>query len=282
MKIAITYICTGKYSVFWSDFFRTSELFFYPNIEKTYFVFTDNEDLISVLSSNSNVKTYFQRKAGWPYDTLMRFNIFCTVQDVLKDYDYCYFWNANTYFLKVVDETIIPFPSKEEGLILWRHTTTFDDDSATTFSVERNPLSMAYIPEGVKCREHGGGFLGGTAEAFIKMSRQLRDNIAKDLSNGIIAIWHDQSHVQHYATQHSFCEVPRNVICSEEYMDGRNPYVIFLNKKHHGGMYGLREMSLTFRLKVFVMNVFRKITKVLGIHKVAKAIYHKIFFRKKS
>lgn len=69
MNIAITYICTGKYSVFWPEFYRTAEAFFYPNIEKKYFVFTDDEELISLLSENPKVYTFFQRKAGWPYDT---------------------------------------------------------------------------------------------------------------------------------------------------------------------------------------------------------------------
>ena len=106
------------------------------------------------------------------------------------------------------------------------------------------------------------------------MSQQLRDNIAKDLSNGIIAIWHDQSHLQQYATKHCFCEVPRNVICSEEYMEGRTPYVIFANKKHYGGMHILRDMSLLFRIRTAIMDLLRKACKFLGIHKFAKRIYN--------
>lgn len=281
MKIAIIYICTGKYSIFWPEFYRTSEQYFYPAIEKKYIVFTDDEQLICALSSNEKVQTYFQRRAGWPYDTLMRFNTFCTVQDCLKNYDFCYFWNANTLFLKKIDESTIPFPTKENGLVLWRHTTTFDDDSATTFTVERNTLSTAYIANGTKCHEYGGGFFGGTSNAFIEMSQQLRDNIAQDLSNGIIAVWHDQSHLQHYATQHSFCEVPRDTICSEEYMEGRNPYVIFANKQRYGGMHKLRDMPFLFHVRIFVLNILRKLSKVLGIHKIARKAYYALKSKKK-
>jgi len=38
MKIAVMYICTGKYECFWDEFYRTSEQYFYPDIDKHYFV----------------------------------------------------------------------------------------------------------------------------------------------------------------------------------------------------------------------------------------------------
>lgn len=46
MKIAILYICTGKYNVFFRDFYSSSEKYFLPNCEKTYFVFSDNQEAI--------------------------------------------------------------------------------------------------------------------------------------------------------------------------------------------------------------------------------------------
>lgn len=46
MRIAILYICTGKYNVFWDGFYKSSEKFFLKDeAEKEYFVFTDNMDL---------------------------------------------------------------------------------------------------------------------------------------------------------------------------------------------------------------------------------------------
>lgn len=48
-KIAILYICTGKYDIFWEDFYKTSEKYFLNNSEKHYFVFTDAQDRKSVV-----------------------------------------------------------------------------------------------------------------------------------------------------------------------------------------------------------------------------------------
>ena len=47
MKIAILYICTGRYNQFFTDFYKSSESFFLLGTSKTYFVWTDDEKLAS-------------------------------------------------------------------------------------------------------------------------------------------------------------------------------------------------------------------------------------------
>ena len=39
-KVGMLYICTGKYTVFWPEFYRTFNETFLPNCEKEYVVFT--------------------------------------------------------------------------------------------------------------------------------------------------------------------------------------------------------------------------------------------------
>lgn len=286
MKIAIVYICTGKYSIFWKNFYETSEQYLYPSIDKDYFVFTDDDNLISQYDTTSNVKVYFQKHAGWPYDALLKFNTFCVIQDVLLGYDYCYYWNANTFFVREVTSDVIPFPTKEQGLVLWRHTMRYECNSSDDFEAERNPNSTAYIAPNTPCREYGAGFFGGTAEAFVAMSQILRDDTATDLSRGIIAIWHDESHLQNYALSHSCVEVPRYIICSEEFVHtcATPPYAIFANKQRYGGMHKLRNMPMQFRLKLFLnQNVVRPlkrfvflVLKCLGIYWLMRKIYRLI------
>lgn len=275
MKIAIIYICTGKYSIFWDTFYQTSQQYFYPEVEKSYFVFTDDEELIRRFRDEPNIHPFFQRRAGWPYDTLMRFNSFATIQDLLYNYDYCYFWNANTVFLKLIDENVIPFPTKEKELVLWRHTFGYDYDRPEQFNAEKNSESEAYVSPGTVCHCYGGGFHGGTAEGFVKMSIVLRDRIARDLEKGLIATQHDQSHIVKYGTEVACVEVPRNIIVSEEYMEGLEPYVIFSNKQHFGGMYNLREMSLAFKMKAWLYEACRKFLGAIGLKEIAKRVMRK-------
>jgi histo-blood group ABO system transferase len=43
-----------------------------------------------------------------------------------------------------------------------------------------------------------GGFNGGSSIEFLKMCDKISTNIEKDLQNGYIAIWHDESHLNRY------------------------------------------------------------------------------------
>ena len=63
---------------------------------------------------------------------------------------------------------------------------------------ETRPESLAYIPNNINNTYYAGGFNGGSAECFLKMSTVLDQNILKDLENGITAIWFDESHLNRY------------------------------------------------------------------------------------
>lgn len=284
MKIAITYICTGKYERFWDEFYGSCEKFFYPDVEKHYFVFTESKRIME--QKKENVSCVYQGRAGWPYDTLLRFHWFAMVQDRLLDYDYCYFCNANSVFVGTVTPEIIPFPTEEKPLILWCHTAHYDDYSSNDITTENNPLSTAYIGPDIPCRQHGGGFYGGTASAYLRMTLELRDNIQKDLDNGIIAAWHDQSHIIKYGAEHAHLEVGKDLICQEE----RNPVegkcvMVFLAKENNGGLDNLRENGFRSRLRHTTIKAYRvmlKSAEAIGLDKVLRGLVKKIFPNRKE
>ena len=81
MKIAILYICTGKYNVFFKDFYESCEKYFLANIaEKTYFVWTDD----FTLSQEKNVNLIEKKCEGFPLDSLLRFRMFMQKKDILS------------------------------------------------------------------------------------------------------------------------------------------------------------------------------------------------------
>ncbi|MBN2633806.1 MAG: hypothetical protein JXR66_09640, partial [Bacteroidales bacterium] len=90
-KIAIVYICTGNYSIFWETFYRTSMEFLLTVHQKHYFVFTDND----TITTSGNITVIFKKPEGFPVDSLLRFRMFKSISDRLKDYDYVYFFNSN-------------------------------------------------------------------------------------------------------------------------------------------------------------------------------------------
>jgi len=271
MKIAILFICTGKYERFWDEFYQSSERLFYPGVEKHYFVFTESARVMG--QKHDNVTCIYQGRAGWPYDTLLRFHWFAMVQDRLAGYDFCYYCNANSVFVGEVTEQVIPFPTKEKPLIFWCHTAHYDDHSSNDITTERNPMSTAYVGPDTPCRSLGGGFFGGTAQAFLKMTLELRDNIQKDLSNGIIAVWHDQSHIIRYGAEHAHLEVGRNLICQEE----RNPVdgtcvMVYLAKEKNGGIDNLRENGLKPRVRHAIIRIYGAVLRCADAIGLGKAL----------
>ena len=276
-RIAILYICTGKYEMFWDSFFQSCEQFFYPEAEKNYFVFTDSKRLLELKAPR--VFSYYQAKSGWPYDTLLRYQWFCTVQDALLNYDYCYYLNANSVFLKPVTEQDIPFPTADAPLVLSLHPRYYDDPDGSLCNPERNQLSEACVAPGTPCRAHCGAFWGGTSEAVTAMCRTLRDRTARDLQKGIIAVWHDQSHLIKYATEVPHINIARDLVSYEEYADPDRCLLMFPAKARFGGNDKLREVSLRERLRHFPKKAYAfilKLTSKIGADKALRKTVRKL------
>ena len=104
-KIAILYICTGKYKVFWKDFYESSEKLFLNGAHKHYFVFTDAHDLDHV---NKNVTIINKECRGFPLDSLFRFDMFLEIEELILPYDYAFFFNANMLFVEKVGSELFP------------------------------------------------------------------------------------------------------------------------------------------------------------------------------
>lgn len=194
-KIAILYIATGRYTVFWESFYRSAEKFLLPCSEKSYFIFTDNQQ---DFKKQKNIFVFQQEKLGWPYDTLMRFEIFLSIKNILKEYDFIYFFNGNTEFLQVIsEEDLLPL-EKSENLVLAHQPHMFHLNKKK-FTYDRNPKSLAYIPYNLGKNYFTGALNGGKSEYFLEMCEVLNQNICSDLKNKIIAIYHDESHLNKYA-----------------------------------------------------------------------------------
>jgi hypothetical protein len=99
---------------------------------------------------------------------------------------------------------------------------------------ERNPRSKAYLPIDSDNLYFCGGFFGGDSKSFIEMSKEIKKNIDEDLSAGIIAKWHDESHLNHYL----FYNPPKHTlgnhfaISESEKQQFPNSPIIFLDKNH--------------------------------------------------
>jgi len=196
MRIALLYICTGKYNIFWDDFYTSCEQYFITEAEKEYFVFTDAPQLPH--STTSGVHVYHQEKMGWPYDTLMRFQIFSRVKNELAAFDYIFFFNANAKFIRPITATeFLPLKGQEE-LVMVLHPGYYATPHKKYPYEKKQTASTAYMRKAEGKYYFQGCLNGGTAPAYLQLIEQLTKNVQSDLDKKIIAVWHDESHLNKY------------------------------------------------------------------------------------
>lgn len=189
-KINILTICTGKYIMYFEQFYKSCQDKFLPNHMKKYYVFTDGE-----LPDYENVVRIEQSKLGWPYDTMMRFKMFNSIEKLL-DGDYIYFFNINMSFLEKIGEEVIP--GEENDYLMGVNHPGFYNQSNFSFTYERRPTSKFYIPLGKGKKYYQGCFNGGRRKEFMSMSKELEKLIDDDVSKDIIPVWHDESALNWY------------------------------------------------------------------------------------
>lgn len=228
-SIAVLYICTGKYVTFWRQFFRTFQKRFITDYRKEYFVFTDAERIFA--EETENVHRIYQKLLGWPGDTLMRFHMFLSIESLLRNYDYIFFFNANCQCKsRITAEEFLPV---EENLLFVQHPGMYNK-TPQQYTYERNEKSQAYIPVGEGAVYVCGGVNGGKAPAFLDVMKELRDRIDLDLKNGIIAIYHDESHINRYVYEHPSYKLLSPAYCNPQ--EWRIPYkkkIVILDKKRY-------------------------------------------------
>lgn len=193
-KAAILYICTGAYVAFWEDFFRSFEENFLPATHKEYYVFTDAPCIYGEADCE-RVHKIEQENLGWPGNTLFRFKIFRRIESELEHFDYLFFMNANIICQQVVTEQ--EFLPVKERLLVVQHPGYYADPPYV-YAYERRKASRAYIPYWKGKTYVCGGVNGGRADAFLELIRKLDENIDKDYQKGVIASWHDESHINRY------------------------------------------------------------------------------------
>lgn len=242
--------------MFWPGFYGASEDLLFPQSRKHYFVFTDSKRILHTKAAN--VTTVLQKRLGWPYDTLMRFGMFEQVLGDLKSSDFALFINSNMVPVARVDEGILPGPGNDD-LFVVLHPGYFAEKDPNVLNYERNSHSCAYIPYGQGKHYFMGGFNGGRTGAYSEMIAELSRAVREDLSKGIVALWHDESHLNKYMLHRS----PKILDPSYGYPEGLDlpfePRIVIQNKNGFGGHAYLRG-ELPFRENSFAGKVQKRVS----------------------
>ena len=166
MKIAILYIATKRYVELWDDFHNSAETYFLPNIQKDYFIFTDQPDKFD--SSKYRVIT-IQDEKEWFEVSLNRFKYFLLAKEEILQYDYSFFFNANIVFNRII-EPIEVLPTEEDDWLIGTELT---------------------LP-----KRWCGSMIGGKSDVFMDVCTECYSMIEKDKERGVWRPNHDEYYYQ--------------------------------------------------------------------------------------
>jgi histo-blood group ABO system transferase len=221
MKVGLLLIATNKYRIFLQPLITTADTFFLKNHDVEYFIFTSDLPDINTQRKIHHLPTYHK---PWPYMTLERYKLFNNASNFLSQMDFIFYCDVDMKFVDYVSDEILHsiVATIHPGFVGQRGTP------------ETNPNSLAYVAPTEKMQYFAGGFNGGSAEEFLKMSHVLSNNIASDLQKGIIALWHDESHLNRYMIDNPPTKIlDPSYCCPEQWLDcpyGRK--LLALQKNH--------------------------------------------------
>ena len=229
MTIGILYICTGKYGVFWKDFYLTGEKYLFPNLPKKYFVFSDMSEIYGA-ESHSNIVSIPVEHREWPYNTLLRFEMFDQHKALFESCDYLLFYNANSFFTaEIRPEEILPAAEEDYlAALCWKDVICMKTDD---YTYDRNPHSTAYIPFGQGKEYYRGGFIGGRTPEFLQLIKTCRDWTDIDLKNKIMPLWHDESILNKYLLDKPVKMLTSAYGKAEEWRNPKHAKMIFRDKE---------------------------------------------------
>lgn len=229
ISIGIVSIATNKYIEYWKELVLSADELLFPGADVTFHVFTDNPREAECLQSQLIFKKIVAHKIAsysWPEATLLRYKVIKEHVNVLK-HDYLMHLDADMLVNGLVETNILVSPSPSNMTLVlhpgfWRPTgfNRIKFYSRNPFflirdlrmfmnigglgSWENDSNSSAYVGRKWRKKYFCGAVWFGNRGNFIKMAEELAHNTEEDLKNGIIATWHDESHLNSWATKNGF------------------------------------------------------------------------------
>ena len=240
----------------WSELINSAEKHLTDFISAHFILFTDSADqipdeIIRKLGDRLSIVTI--QGLPWPYPTLYRYRYILSQREQIKTTHVMYL-DADMLFVNDIE--IFHEISQESGIALTlhpgfyrprgyrkalfysQHPIILAKDICSLYnkggigSWEESSDSMAWVEKSKRNQYVCGGVWFGPTDAISNMCHLLNENIEIDESRGIMARYHDESHLNYFAANHQVTlNIPR--LCFDEsypQLKGIVPIIIAVNK----------------------------------------------------
>lgn len=198
MKVGLCLIATRKYKTFVTPLLNDVDKHFFLDDDLSVYLFTDDFndhlDIMQPYISRFEVIQLPISAYKFPQASLYRFKMFNTYEDDLRGEDVLYFMDVDMEIIADVGRDMLPV----DDMVGVHHARCWSAEG--TWELRLN--STAYVPPEKRQVYYAGGVFGGYTEPFFAMSKELETNIRRDEVNGIMALWHDESHLNRYFAYH--------------------------------------------------------------------------------
>lgn len=223
MKICIITVATGRYIQFVEKLLDSIENYFLTGSEISCLLFTDND----VEEVSDNIKISKIEHKIWPEPALKKYNYIYSEVEYLKTFDYIYLFDADVYFVDKVGNEVL------EDLVGVLHPYKILEDKSV-YPYEARKKSTAYVSDSDRNKYYAAAFVGGKSENFLEMSKIISERVSTDEKNGIVAVWHDESHLNKYFNENPPVDLSPSYMFPEELINHPNypwqPKLIAVNK----------------------------------------------------
>lgn len=257
-SIGVMTVATNIYFDYWQKMVESADEQSIQSDQITFFVFSEQIQKINAFSKTlKNVKVigFPIIPYGWPDATLLRYQIFRDHYskmntEVLMHLDADMFFASSPW--KIVRQLmsnnqicLVQHPGfwRSKGLsratFYLRHPFAMYKDLRMKISLggigawETRPQSKAFVPRKLRRRYFCGGTWFGPRQAIGEMLEELSDQVSKDQKIEVIAKWHDESHLNKWATQKSINTFSPELCFDETYpqLKKLTPSIIAVRKK---------------------------------------------------
>ena len=193
----------------------------------TIHLFTDHL-LLNRNSTYETVTTHTIYHEPWPMITLRKFEFLSDISEEITSTHIIYIDAdalAKSDFSEICESTEITFVSHPG---FWRPGEAMSGSGTW----EDNLDSLAYVPPTERKKYICGGVWFGPSFKILKMCSLLASRVNKDLQKKVIAIWHDESHLNWFhAKFHSLATTPSYAFVDEyTHLESLFPKIQMLEK----------------------------------------------------
>lgn len=223
VKVGLLIIATNKYQKFIQPLIDSANKYFLTkeDVDVEYFIFTDT--FYNVENTKRRVNIILTKHEPWPWMTLGRYHIFTKNKEELSKLDYLFYCDADMLFCDHVGDEIL------SHLVATQHPGYFGRRGTP----ETNPKSLACVHQYEYMQYFAGGFNGGTSSEYLLMSDSISTNISEDFKDNIVAVWHDESHLNRYLINNPPTKILDPGYCyGESLKPPFRPRLIALDKNH--------------------------------------------------